>query len=192
MKSFAGLLTMVLLLIFVMSANASPNYAFRELPEAGPIGDPGSISAMTSFSSMGWCVDAAGSLTPRIDIAFSIEPADLFDPAIRFCLIRDLLPLQVSVWASVDQISLVSTLLLGPVHVNYGGAWTWSLSGRRRWGYVQYAINQRLTLLLGIDNAGGRLGQILGLRIQPGRTRLWGASILLRGEDLRITIGGVL
>lgn len=192
MKSIAGLAVGLSLLVAAASCAASPNVALRDLPEACPIGDPGRILTALEFTATGCLTRVIGSLTSRFDIACSIETDDLFDVEARLCLVRDLLPLQVSAWVRLDRLSLVSTLLLGPVHVNYGRSWTSALGGRQRWGYVQYAFNQRLTLLLGAEQSGERLGPIFGLRIQPGEARLWGVSVIFAVDSLRITIGGVL
>ena len=190
---YAGAMKCTVLVIVLVGctvcAAATPQIAFHDLPSAVPIGSPGIVSARASLSTTGWNVAVTGSLTSRVDVAFRVDAETPFDPELRLLLVRDLLPVNVAVIAGLDRITLATTLRLGPVHLAYGRSWG---EIERRWAYTQYAFDQRVTSLLGLEESGGALEPILGLRLHPGEERTWGLSLIFDGESIRLSIGGLL
>jgi len=178
---------MAVLLLWSTLVLGGPHVAFQDLPEAVLLGDPGRVSMFLRLASGDWSGQITGSLSSRLDLAATVHAANLFDPKIRLLLVRDLLPLNVLIEGSLHRVSWVATLFLGPVHFNLGRTWG---ETKTRWGYVQYAFHQSMTLILGLDKQGGVLRPILGLRVHPGRTRLWGASLVVTRGGLRIAVGG--
>jgi len=177
------------LLAYAACAVAAPSVAFRDSPEGILGGVPGGTSIAAGVSGRAWSASITRTLTPRLELTWTARPADLFDLEARALVVEGLLPLNVVVGVARRRVALECTLLLGPVHLNYGRSW----GGREsRWGYVQYAFDQRLTLLVGLDASDGALGAILGVRVHPGQTRLWGASLLLIGGEIRVAVGGTL
>jgi hypothetical protein len=186
MKLAASILALVSVSI---CAVPHPHYGLRDLPEAVLLGDPGHVSFSLAAASDGWKATLDGSLSPRVDVSISVAPRSLFDPELRLLLVRDLLPLNVVVAAGLDRISFVATLFLGPVRVGFGRVYK---TIGERWATVQHAFSQRGAILLGVDERSGRIGAILGIRIHPGRTRLWGVSLVVTRDGARLTIGGTL
>jgi len=168
---------------------ATPQIALHDLPSAVPIGSPGIVSATVSLATTDWRAIVVGSLTSRVDVAFRVDAETPFDPELRLLVVRDLLPLNVAVVAGLDRIALASTLRLGPVHLAYGRLWG---ETERRWAYTQYAFDQRVTSLIGLEESAGALGPILGLRLHPGERRTWGLSLVFASGRLRLSIGGLL
>ena len=188
-ESMKGVVLAMTLVACSIGAAATPQVAFHDLPEAILIGSPGLVSAVVSLSATGWRGAVVGSLTSRVDVAFGIDGGSPFDPELRLLVVKDLLPLNAAVFVGFDRITLASALLLGPVHLDYGRTWG---EAARRWAYVQYAYNQRLTTLIGLEEVSGALGPILGLRLHPGEVRTWGLSLLFTQTGLRLSIGGLL
>lgn len=182
-------LLVVILLPWAACGAAYPHVAFHDLPEAVLGGVPGLTSVAAELAPRVWRVSITRSLTPRLDVVAAASSLNLFDLEARVLVVKELLPLNVAVGASLERISLVSTLFLGPVHVSYGRTWE---ETSVRWGVVQHAFHQTMTLLIGLEERGGTLGAILGLRVHPGQTRLWGASVLVTQGGVRLTIGGTL
>ncbi|MFC2077636.1 hypothetical protein ACFLTM_02380 [Candidatus Bipolaricaulota bacterium] len=182
-------LLVVILLLWAACGAASPHVAFHDLPEAILGGVPGLTSVAVELAPDGWRASITRSLTPRFDVVASVSPIRLFALEGRVLVVKDLLPLNVAVGLSLERISLDSTLFLGPVHVSYGR--TWEETSVRR-GVVQHAFHQAMTILIGLEERGGSLGVILGLRIHTGQTRLWGASARVTQDGFRLTIGGTL
>lgn len=166
-----------------------PCVAFHDLPEGILGGIPGGTSVAVSLSEGTWRASIARSLTRRLDVVAFASPADLFDLEARVLVVRDLLPLNVVATIGIRRISVISTLFLGPVHVSYGRTWG---DSEARWGFVQHAFHQTMTLVLGLERRDGGLGPILGLRVHPGETRLWGASLIATQSGFRLSIGGAL
>jgi hypothetical protein len=182
-------LVILLALSWSVCGSAAPHVAFQDLPEAILGGDAGRTSLACELSLQGWRGSITRSLSPRIDVSASTSPRNLFDLEARVLVVKNLLPLNVVVALGWQRLSLISTLFLGPVHVNYGRTWG---DEAVRWGYLQHAFHQTMSLVLGLEQRNDTLGTILGLRIHPGRTRLWGASLLVTTTGARLTVGGTL
>lgn len=180
---------LLLLLAWAGCASAAPHVAFFDVPEAIVLGDPGRSSVALAVTTDGWSTSITRSLSSRLDVTVTTNAQTLFAPSARLLVVRDLLPLNVMTEIGVERITLASTLFLGPVHVGFGRRWGTSAS---RWGIVQHAFCQTATLLLGLDERFGSLGPILGLRLHPGSTRLWGLSAIVTRDGLRLTLGGTL
>ena len=182
-------LVILLALLWSICGSAAPHVAFRDLPEAILGGEVGGTSLACELSLQGWRGSITRNLSPRIDVSASMSVQNLFDLEARLLVVKDRLPLNVAVALSSHRLSLISTLFLGPVHVNYGRSWG---EESVRWGYLQHAFHQTMSLLIGLEQRSDALGAILGLRIHPGRTRLWGASLLMTPGGVRLTVGGTL
>ena len=182
-------LVVILVLSWSICGFAAPHIAFRDLPEAILGGDVGGASLACELSLQGWRGSITRNLSPRIDVSASMSAQNMFDLDVRVLVVKNLLPLNVVVALSSQRLSLISTLFLGPVHVNYGR--TWGEEGVR-WGYLQHAFHQTMSILIGLEQRNDAIGAILGLRIHPGRTRLWGASLLVTSRGARLTVGGPL
>ncbi|MGB2983684.1 MAG: hypothetical protein WBC63_07495 [Candidatus Bipolaricaulia bacterium] len=182
-------LVVLLLLSWAVCGFAAPHYAFRDLPEAVLLGDVGRTSIALEFSEGRFSGSIVGSLAPRLDVVANVSSLSLFEPEVRFLVVRDLLPLNVVIELNPQNVSLVSTLFLGPVHVDFGRTWG---ATSARWGFVQYAFHQSVSILVGLEEGDGHLGAILGFRIYPGRSRLWGLSFLLTRDGAKLTVGGTL
>lgn len=183
-----GLLVVILLPCVAFGASY-PHLAFHDVSEAILGGVPGLTSVAVELAPDGWRASITRSLTSRVDVVVAVSPVDLFALEGRVLVVKDLLPLNVVVGLSLERISLASTLFLGPVHVSYGRTWE---ETSVRWGLVQHAFHQAMTILIGLEERGESLGVILGLRIHPGQTRLWGASVRVTQDGFRLTIGGTL
>ena len=183
-----ALLLLTLLPCAVCSA-AYPSVAFGDLAEAIVVGAPGETSFSLAVSNGTWQASITRSLARRLDVTATAAPDDLFDLGARVLVVKDLLPLHVAVDISLDRVSLFATLLLGPVHVDYGRTWG---TTDARFGYVQYAPSQTLTILIGLRTTNDRPRAIVGVRVHPVTARLWGASLVVIDGALRFAIGGTL
>ena len=182
-------LCLVLVLSCTAGANSFPHIAFHDLPEGILGGVPGGTSVICGRSQAGWWATITRTITPRLDVTYTARSEDLFDLAARALLVKELWPLNVVVGLSSEAISMECTLLLGPVHIDYGRTWG---ANDVRWGYIQHAFDQTVTLLAGIEMHEGVVCALLGIRIHPGAQRLWGASLLIVGREIRLAVGGTL
>jgi len=180
-------LLVLTLLPCVAASAAYPSIAFGGLPEAIVGGDPGGTSFALAVSDGTWRASITRSLARRLDVTATATAGDLFDLTARVLVVKDLLPLHVAVDIGLDRVSLLATLLLGPVHVDYGRTWG---ATDARFGYVQYAPSQTVTILIGLDTSDDRCRAIVGVRVHPARTRRWGASLVVVDGALRFAIGG--
>jgi len=182
-------LVLMALVASSISAWAAPHVAFFDLPGAIVVGEAGRVTGALSAGTGGPTGSVVASLGRRVDLAMAASASSLFDPELRLLVVRDLLPLNVLLSMGCDRVAFAATLFLGPVHVSFGRRWD---SAPTRWATVEHAFSQRGTIVLGLDERSNALGAILGVRVFPGRTRLWGLSFLVTRDGIRVTMGGVL
>ena len=103
-------------------------------------------------------------VAPRLEIVANAGASDLFDLQASVLLVRDLHPLCVAARLATDRVSLLSSLFLGPVGLDFGRTWG---SGAVRWADLWFAPHPQLTLGLGIEEEGGRIGPEIAFRWRP-------------------------
>jgi hypothetical protein len=176
-------------LLLPLAAFSYPRYAFVDLPTAIVHGDPGRTTVSFGVSEAGCRASIARTVASRLEISATVSEERLFDLGARVVLIEDLGPLSVATAAAAGRLSLLSTLLLGPVHVNLGRTWG---DDNARWATLELSPHPRLSLLVGLEGRTGRAGAVAAIRWYPGRTGLWGLSLLIRRAGAEIRVGGTM
>ena len=104
------------------------------------------------------------SVAPRLEIVAEASASELFDLQASVLVVRDLHPLSIAVRLAAGRVSLLSSLFLGPVGLDIGRTWG---SGAARWADLWFAPHPQLTLGLGIEETGGRIGPEIAFRWRP-------------------------
>jgi len=178
---------MVLVLFVSVGCLAQPRFPFLDFPQAVVLGESGRTSAYIEWSEGAPAGVLVRAVTPRIDIAASVEWPMRLDLEARVLLIREWMPLQAVGVAGFRRYGLLSALLLGPVHLDAGRFWG---QEAETWCVIQLGLSDRAALFGGVawrDNAPGLLA---GLRYHPPGIRPWGVSLQWRDKRLRIGLGG--
>jgi len=154
-----------------------------ELIEAGSA-NASVISLWGRSSVTGWQIHVRRSLLPRLDIAARIAAESPFALEARALIARDLLPLQISTSVGPGYVSLRATLLLGPVHIDYGRSWGLDTP---RWGAVTLSANAWMALFAGWE---ALTGPLVGIRIFPSGTASWEVALIFCDGRIGLGIGG--
>jgi len=103
-------------------------------------------------------------VAPRLEIVAEASASELFDVQASVLIVRDLHPSSVVVRLATHRVSLLSSVFLGPVGLDFGRTWG---SGAARWAGLWFAPHPQLTLGLGIEEKGGRIGPEIAFRWRP-------------------------
>jgi hypothetical protein len=126
-------------------------------------------------------------VTPRIGVAASTGTVEPFGLGVKVVLVEELVPLFVAATLGTDGIGVVSTLFFGPVRIDGGRTWG---EAADRWGSVQLAANPHLSMLVGVERRGDRVGPYAGVRLFPGGHGLWEIGVSVRFDGIRLSVGG--
>jgi hypothetical protein len=166
---------------------ASPNHVFFDSSEAVTLGDGGLTSIQVRLDREGPLIYLCRAVGSRVDLFATTTEQSAFSLGVRVLLVKDLGPLSVALSGWSGELDLISGLRLGPVDVNWGRSIG---SHARRWSTVTVAPGQRFEVLLGLESIpGGRISAVAGIRLFP-KSRLYGASLLIRDGSLSLTVGG--
>ena len=150
---------------------------------------PGRTRIDVSCDLLGTTAQVQRVVTPRIEVAASACPSDLFDLDVKVALVDDLVPLFVAATLATDGIGVVSTLFFGPVRIDWGRMWG---EGACRWGSVQLAARPRLSMFVGVEGRETVVEPFAGVRIFPSGHRLWEIGVSVRRDGIRLSAGGAL
>jgi len=113
----------------------------------------------------------------------------LFDPYLKLAVVRDLIPVNASIQLGLDRWLVLSTWRLGPVQVDWGRAWGQPAG---RWAVATFSAFSWGSVIVGVEAIGGAIRSVIGVRIYPGRSRMWGISLIGNGSGVQLTVGGTL
>ena len=186
MKLALATILFTLVISFVVCAN--PHQLFLDFPIAESIGDPGTTACRLDLSlSRGLSLDVGRAITDRVDIWMRTTPSDLFSLNVRALLVDHAGPLCVSLDYSKSGITLLSSLSLGPVQVDWGRVFGHE---HKRWVTITASANQWYSLLFGVEYETDWV-PIGALRIFP-RRGAWALSLYYREGRWGASIGGAL
>lgn len=149
---------------------------------------PGATSFAASFSLRDARFTLSRSVGERFDVAAVVTTTCPFDLRLRTLLFRDLVPLRVEVELGLGGALLLSSVRLGPVHVDVARSWGDDDGG---WGVVRWAPRVDVGLVVGARFGRGAVAPVAGFWWRPVARALWNVSALFDGTALRAVVGGV-
>ncbi len=179
---------LLFLLAPAVEAWTYPHPVFLGLPAAATLGDPGRASVEVIFSPAGATLGLGLALGARIDLFATVETPGGFSWGVRALVIQDLGPLEVALGLATRGVDFAAGLHLGPVRVEWGRTFA---QGGWRGAVLALSPLDRLSLLVGVEDEGGRTSFIALLRLFSWEGRWW-ASASLRRRALVLGAGGTL
>jgi len=142
-----------------------------------------------AWGMSGPAVEWSRIVSPRMEVIASSSPADLFSIRAKVLLVGELVPLFVAALVGTDGHGVVGTLFLGPVEVSAGRRLGKSAC---RWAHVQLAAEPGVSLVLGGEAFGEGWQPFAAVRIFPQRDAVWEIGLSIRGDGIRLSLGGWL
>ncbi len=176
----------VLLVGISTAALGYPRHAFLDLPIAVSLGNAGRTYFQVKLADEKPGFTIARSIGRGIDIFATSTLQTPFSLGVHAILLQDFGPLSIAVDGGSQRIQLSAGLLLGPVRIDWGR--TIGQEGEP-WGALSASPTQHVTLVIGVEQIGGTVTFLGGMRLFPTHGT-WGVSLLFRQGQLTIAAGG--
>ncbi|MEN6368372.1 MAG: hypothetical protein ABFD77_01570 [Thermotogota bacterium] len=166
----------------------SPAGIPTEPPAALVQGDVGltSFAASLSFHDAEFVISR--SVCDRVEVAAAITLGCPFDLRLRILLVRDLVPLRVEAELALRRVLLLSSLYLGPVHLDAARCWGRDAGG---WCALRLAARADVSFVAGARFAAGSVLPMVGFSWRPSRRASWSFTMLFDESGPAITAGGL-
>ncbi len=167
------------------AAGASPEVWFGR-SSAMILLPPGATRIDVTCGPLGLTGCVERIVTPRIGGAVAVGTNVPFGLGVKVVLVKNLVPLFVTATLGTEGVDFVSTLFFGPVRIDWGRTWG---KAPARWGSVQLDANPHLSLLVGVERCGNRVGPFAGVRVFPSGHGLWEIGVSVRSDGIRLSVG---
>jgi hypothetical protein len=181
--------SVALLLFFAFPVWGHPAFIPMDPPTTLVEGGAGRSSIQATVGAGALGLSIARSIGPRIDVVATASRGSLFDLSIRTLWVRNLLPVRVETEVARGRATVLTTLLLGPVHVSFGRSW--QSVGGRSWAALRLASRADFFLAIELEFVGGRFKPSAGFTWLPFANRLIGLNCVITANGPRISLGSV-
>ena len=195
-RAAAPLFWFALLLLSVGAVGCPPRAPALAGIDATIPWSAGRTTLIVDVVAGGGGIELRWAIAPRLELLASGAVPDVVDAGFKVLVLPDLHPLVVSLAATIRGVSMLSSLLLGPVRVDLGRTWAWPWSGMpsasagRRWAIVSMSAHPHLGFVAGLVDEGERFGPIAGVRLFPGPTSRWWIDLMVRRSGAGASFGG--
>jgi hypothetical protein len=128
------------------------------------------------------------AILPNVVVRGIASTSGLFDLHLRVLAPLQLAPAFLAIELSPTRVTGLMTLFFGPVSVDLGKTWF----EPSRWALIQLVVHPRLTMVIGGIEQSDAITPCVGWRLFPTASAQWEIDMLFNGNEIRLSVGGIL